>query len=103
MKRKALLKDGEEFVILRESDFDPEKALQEALERCPEAVPVLDLEVDHAIVVGCEVSLPAGAIDLLLTDAPGRVVIVETRLSKNPELTRQVVAQVLYGAFWRHL
>jgi hypothetical protein len=36
-------------------------------------------------------------------DAEGRVIIVETKLSSNPELRRQVVAQVLdYGAsLWR--
>lgn len=103
MKRKALLKDGDRFVVLEESDFDAETALQEALKRNPEAIPVADLELDDVIVVGRETSLPAGAIDLLLVDAQGRVLIVETKLSRSPELRRQVVAQVLdYGAsLWK--
>jgi len=102
-KRKALLKEGDEFVVLEESSFEAERALQEALERYPEAIPVADLELDRVIVVGREVSLAAGAIDLLLLDAQGRVLIVETKLSRNPELRRQVVAQVLdYGAaLWK--
>jgi hypothetical protein len=103
MKRKALLKDGDEFVVLEESDFDAETALQEAIKRNPEVVPIADLDLGEVVVAGRETSLPAGAIDLLLLDAEGQVIIVETKLSRNPELRRQVVAQVLdYGAsLWR--
>jgi len=103
VRRKALLKDGDKFVVLEESDFDAETALQEALKRNPEAIPVADLELDDVIVVGRETPLPAGAIDLLLVDAQGQVLIVETKLSRSPELRRQVVAQVLdYGAsLWK--
>jgi hypothetical protein len=103
MKRKALLKDGDEFVVLEESDFDAETALQEAIKRSPEVIPIADLDLSQVVVVGRETSVPAGAIDLLLIDAEGQVIIVETKLSRNPELRRQVVAQVLdYGAsLWR--
>ena len=52
MKRKALLKEGDDFVVLEESSFEAERALQEALERYPEAIPVADLELDRVIVVG---------------------------------------------------
>jgi hypothetical protein len=99
MQRKALLKDGDKFVVLNESDFDAETALQEAIKRNPEVIPVTDLELGEVVVVGRETSLPAGAIDLLLVDSKGQIVIVETKLSRNPELRRQVTAQVLdYGA-----
>lgn len=103
MQRKALLKDGDKFVVLNESDFDAETALQEAIKRNPEVIPVADLELGEVVVVGRETSLPAGAIDLLLVDSKGQIVIVETKLSRNPELRRQVTAQVLdYGAsLWR--
>jgi hypothetical protein len=103
MKRRALLKDGDQFVVLEESDFGAETALQEALKRNPEAIPAPDLELDDLIVVGRETPLPSGYIDLLLVDAQGQVIIVETKLSRNPELRRQVVAQLLdYGAsLWK--
>lgn len=103
MKRKALLKAGDEFMVLEESDFDAETALQEAIKRNPEVIPVADVGLSEVVVVGRETSLPVGAIDLLLLDAEGQVIIVETKLSRNPELRRQVVAQVLdYGAsLWR--
>ncbi len=105
MVRKALLKDGEAFVALEESDFDAERELQEALKNNPEVIPVGDLELGEVVVVGREVPLPVGAIDLLLVDAQGRVIIVETKLSRNPDLRRKVVAQVLdYGAsLWKTL
>jgi len=103
VKRKALLKEGDEFVVLEESDFTAETALQEAIKRNPEVIPVADLELDEVVVVGRETPLPVGAIDLLLLDAEGQVIIVETKLSRSPDLRRQVVAQVLdYGAsLWR--
>ncbi len=104
MKRKALLKDGDKFVMLEESDFRAETALQEALKRNSEVIPVADLELNEVIVVGRETTLPVGAIDLLLVDADGRIIILETKLSQNPELRRQVIAQLLdYGAsLWRN-
>jgi Asp-tRNA(Asn)/Glu-tRNA(Gln) amidotransferase C subunit len=103
MKRKALLKSGDNFVVLDESRFDAETQLQEALKLNPEVIPVSDLDLAEVVVVGRETVVPVGAIDLLLVDADGRVIIVETKLSSNPDLRRQVVAQVLdYGAsLWR--
>ena len=103
MNRKALLKSGQNFVVLEESKFEAEAQLQEALKLNPEVIPVSDLDLAEVAVVGRETTVPAGAIDLLLVDAEGRVIIVETKLSGNPELRRQVMAQVLdYGAsLWR--
>lgn len=43
MKRGALLEDGDEFVVLEQSDFDAEMALEEALKRTPGVIPVADL------------------------------------------------------------
>src|SRR4030042_5099454 len=103
MKRKALLKTGDHVVVLEESKFEAETQLQEALKLNPEVIPVSDLDLAEVVVVGRETVIPVGAIDLLLVDADGRLIIVETKLSSNPELRRQVVAQVLdYGAsLWR--
>jgi hypothetical protein len=103
MKRKALLKDGNQFVVLEESEFNAETALQEALKRNPSVIPTGDLELDEVVVVGREAALPAGSADLLLVDSEAHIIIVETKLSKNPELRRQVIAQLLdYGAsLWK--
>ena len=36
-----------------------------------------------------------GSIDLLLSDQDGILTILETKLADNPEITREVVGQVL--------
>lgn len=48
---------------------------------------------------GTEVTVDAGPIDVLMLSSRGRVAIVETKLSYNPEKRRTVVAQVLDYAF----
>jgi len=103
MRRRALLKDGDQFSVLEESEFEAEEALQDALKRNPEVIPVSDLDLGPCVVVGREAGVPPGAIDILLVDTGGHVVILETKLAQNPELRRQVVAQVLdYGAgLWK--
>lgn len=59
MKRKALLRDGDHFDVLEEGEFQAEKALQEALKRNPEVLPVADLELDEVVVFGRETSFQA--------------------------------------------
>lgn len=99
MKRKAFMRDGDKFEVLEESEFEAETALQEALKRNPEVIPVADLDLSNLVVVGRETGVAPGAIDLLLVDGDGRVIILETKLARNPELRRQAVAQLLdYGA-----
>lgn len=44
MKLKALLRDREEFVVLEETHFEGQTALQEALKRNADAIPPADLE-----------------------------------------------------------
>lgn len=78
--------------------FRPDEAwLQRYLANHPELLPLRDLEGIETIprLIGRE---PLG-IDLLFADSRGLLTVVETKLVKNPELKRRVVAQVLeYGA-----
>jgi len=71
--------------------------LQDLLERHPELLPVEDIEPAFAplIPIGREVSTPAGSIDNLFINPDGYVTLVETKLWRNPEARRQVVAQIL--------
>ncbi len=103
MKRQVLFRDGDEFAVLNQSESAAESALREALKRHPEVIAVPELDLREVVVVGRQVPVPAGSSDLLMVDADGRVIIVETRLSHNPDLRRQVVAQAVdYGAsLWR--
>jgi hypothetical protein len=74
--------------------YENEAELQAMLAEHP-ALLVTDHEPMVALVRR-EFSVPgAGPVDLLLVDADGRPIIVEVKLSRNPEIRRQVAAQVL--------
>ena len=70
-----------------------ETFLQEALDRTPQTMPVdeLDSSFGPLISLGREID----HIDNLFISPAGRLTIVETKLWRNPEATRQVVAQIL--------
>jgi hypothetical protein len=71
--------------------------LQDLLERHPELLPVEDIEPAFAplIPIGREVGTPAGSIDNLFINPDGYITLVETKLWRNPEARRLVVAQIL--------
>jgi len=88
---------GEQQVELRPLEYGNESELQELLAARPELLPIA--EVAHrfagAKTIGRELATSAGPIDLLLMNDEGRVTLVETRLARNPEQKRDVVAQCL--------
>jgi hypothetical protein len=79
-----------------EGAFD-ESWLQEALRRYPELLPVEEFgPVFHPLVsIGREVPTTAGSIDNLFISHAGYPVLVETKLWRNPEAKREVVAQLI--------
>jgi len=76
--------------------FD-EQYLQELLEAHPELLPVVEVREDagNLVCVGREVGVSSGAIDNLYLSSGGYPVIVETKLWRNPEARREVLAQIL--------
>lgn len=86
-----------EPVPLQRVDFSDtsvvETFLQETLHRAPQILPVDELDSSYGplISLGREIS----NIDNLFISPTGRLTIVETKLWRNPEATRQVVAQIL--------
>lgn len=80
----------------REKLFD-EKWLQALLIRYPDLMPTGEIEpIFHPlVVVGREIPVTTGRIDLLYVSTSGYPVIVETKLWRNPEAKREVVAQAL--------
>ena len=60
------------------------------------AIDEIDERVEPPLVsLGREVSTPVGAIDNLFLSRNGYLVIVETKLCRNPEARRQVAAQLI--------
>lgn len=81
-----------------------EDLLQKLIAECPTLLPVKDFLptttslYSLGVEVGVELGGQSGYIDNLLITNEGRIVIVETKLWRNPESTREVVAQILqYG------
>jgi len=78
-----------------------EKWLQDLLRRNPEILPVAEIEpVFYPLTpIGQEVGTETGAIDNLFISHRGYLVLVETKLWRNPEAKREVVAQAIdYGS-----
>ncbi|MCZ6835397.1 MAG: endonuclease NucS, partial [Planctomycetota bacterium] len=86
------------LIKVRLDDYDyNEETLQELLFNYPELLPLDELEagVESLVAVAREVESGAGPIDLLCFDTSGNIVIVETKLWRNPEARRKVVAQII--------
>ncbi len=79
------------------NDVKSERWLQELIFHRPEILPVQYFDESYAplIPIGREVGTNAGPIDNLYISPRGCLTIVETKLWKNPEKHRTVVAQVV--------
>ena len=76
--------------------FD-ERWLQDLIRKQPDILPVAEIEpiFSPLIPIGFEVSTETGAIDNLFISHRGYLTIVETKLWRNPEAKREVVAQAI--------
>ena len=74
-----------------------ERWLQDTLFAHPEVLPVkeIDPHIGPLIPVCTEIETGAGQADILFVTPSGQVVLVETKLWRNPEARREVVAQIL--------
>ena len=71
--------------------------LQKALYRAPESLPLkeIDPHIGPLIPICMELATEAGPADILYVTPTGNIVLVETKLWRNPEARRQVVGQIL--------
>lgn len=83
-------------LALTESVF-AESWLQQLIHENPSLLPVDDLRptIGELMSLGREIPTRAGPIDNLFVDSNGTVVIVETKLWRNPEARREVVGQII--------
>lgn len=88
-------KDGK-WVRIERRLYNDEAHLQDLLANDVMILPVEDIGYDSTFVtIGKEVSLQNGYLDLLAVSSQGHIVIIETKLDKNPEVKRTVVGQIL--------
>jgi hypothetical protein len=74
-----------------------ESWLQEVIHKNPQTYPIesnLNGEMKF-ISLGREINTGAGYIDVLLLNSDGELIIIETKLWKNPEKSRTVLAQII--------
>lgn len=74
-----------------------EKWLQEALFANPQCLPVkeIDSRIGTLIPICMEIDTGSGPADILYITETGHIVLVETKLWRNPEARREVVGQIL--------
>jgi hypothetical protein len=70
---------------------------QELIRNNPELLPVAEIDGDFAplVAIGREVQIPVGMIDIMFMSPGGYLTIVETKLWRNHEARREVVAQII--------
>jgi len=98
-----LLKSSKDAgIVLKRIEASPREArdeswLQSLIFEHPEILPVAEFdEVYHpAIPAGREIETLSGYVDNLYVSPAGGIIIVETKLWKNPEKHRTVVAQII--------
>lgn len=74
-----------------------EEFIQSLIFKHPSSLPIDEIDniYSQPIPVCCELSTPAGPLDVLYVTPQGRLVIAEAKLWRNPEARRKVVAQIL--------
>jgi hypothetical protein len=89
--------EGKLYSISKKEKIFTENWLQELLIVNPNFLPIHEINstLGKLIPLGREVSVTAGSIDNLYATTEGIICIVETKLWRNPEAHRTVVAQVL--------
>src|SRR5437879_1597902 len=97
MNQRPVILIGPKTQVLRPVPYALEQILQEQLEKHPEILwlGAVSESAPKLVTIGREVQVPSGAIDLLLLGEDGVLVLVETKLKRNQEARRTVLAQLL--------
>jgi len=96
----VLIRKNETIILQRvplmENVFN-ESWLQNLLFENPTILPFSDLEptFDGSLPIVREMSTGAGPVDLIYMNSKGYITLVETKLWRNPEARRSVVAQII--------
>ena len=92
------IKENNKFEEINIYSFDKETELQELLFENPEiifSVPELEINDEEIAIKYREYMTSRGPVDLLIITKNAEIILVETKLIKNQESTRTVVAQII--------
>ena len=95
-KPLLLTNDGKK-VELDRVDAESEIAIQKLIFEHPDCLPISDIDesFNPLVPVCMELGTSVGPLDILMVTPNGEIAIVETKLWRNPEARRKVVAQIL--------
>ncbi len=84
--------------VPRNESYESEDALQKLIFQYPSVLPMAEIEPAFSKLIAVAQELPTpngGSIDLFFIDTDGHIIIVETKLWRNPDSRRKVVGQVV--------
>jgi hypothetical protein len=89
-------KEGEKNVLFKLDNFN-EAFIQDIVFENPECLPISDIDesFNPLIPICKELNTAVGPLDILMINPNGEIAIIETKLWRNPESRRKVVAQIL--------
>ncbi|MCF7920052.1 MAG: DUF4268 domain-containing protein [Candidatus Cloacimonetes bacterium] len=92
-----ILIQNEEVILLNQVGAINEASIQELVFKYPSCLPIseIDESFNPVLPVCTELNTPVGPLDILMVSPSGELIIIETKLWKNPEARRVVVAQIL--------
>ncbi|MEU4620316.1 hypothetical protein AB0G04_10115 [Actinoplanes sp. NPDC023801] len=97
----AIYSEGPDgWQLITPQGFPNERTLQELVAQAPDLLPLSGNP--RVVVLGREVLIGSGYVDVLAIEATGEPVLIEVKLHNNAESRRAVVAQVLSYAAGLH-
>lgn len=87
----------ERISLVGSGDIYNEAWLRDRLFQYPECLPIdeIDGSFSDLVPICCELSTNAGRIDVLYATPNGRLILLETKLWRNPQARREVIGQIL--------
>ncbi len=91
-----IIQNGKEY-LLKQIEAQDEASIQQLVFKYPSCIPISEIdETYNPVVPVCtELNTPVGPLDILMATPSGELIIIETKLWRNPEARRVVVAQIL--------
>lgn len=95
--KPLFLNDSEQVIHLTKIEVLDELSIQKLIFENSECLPISDIDESYnpVIPVCKELNTTVGPLDILMVSPNGELTIIETKLWRNPEARRKVVAQVL--------
>ncbi|GAA0892742.1 hypothetical protein GCM10009122_24210 [Fulvivirga kasyanovii] len=95
--KPLFLNDTDQVTHLNKIEVLDELSIQYLIFKNPECLPISDIDESYnpVIPVCTELNTTVGPLDILMVSPNGELTIIETKLWRNPEARRKVVAQIL--------